>query len=62
MVVDIVRVASFCNHMCVSFVKRECNFDAHLLAKFTKSVFDYVTWLEDPSNWLKDCLLRDVYV
>lgn len=35
---------------------------AHSLAKFAKSVVDYVAWLEDPPDWLDVCLLHDVPV
>ena len=45
--------------MSFSFVKRDGNCVAHSLAKYAKTISEYVSWLEDPPDWIEDCLSRD---
>lgn len=41
-VVDICLLSQLCNKFCVSFVKRDGNLVAHALAKFAKSIPDFI--------------------
>lgn len=55
-----VIVSMSCKRVSFSFVKRDGNCIAHSLAKFVRTVADFVVWLEDLPDWLDDCLLCDV--
>ena len=49
-------MGAYYNSVSVSFVKQEGNRVAHVLAKFAKSIFDFVVWLEDSPSWVEDLL------
>ena len=59
-VADIVKACLSCASLSFCFVKREGNCVAHQLAKYARSILDFVVWLEDPPSWLNDVLSRDV--
>lgn len=44
LVADVCRLGQYCNKLAVSFVKREGNNLAHSLAKFSRSLSDYIVW------------------
>ena len=44
-----------------SHVKRQGNRPAHLLAKHTLDIADYLTWMEETPCFLEQALLHDVH-
>lgn len=57
---DIFQMDLFCNRVSFSFAKREGNCLPHCLDNFTMTIVNIMAWLEDPLEWLKGCLLRDI--
>lgn len=57
-VANVSRVNRFCKVLSFSFVKQYENYVAHALAKFTKTVNDFIIWLEDHHPlWIEESLL-----
>lgn len=54
-----LKISSSCNRLLCSFIIREGNSIAHLLAKYARSCPELILWLEDPPEWLENALFVD---